>query len=65
MNLKKIPVHLPRTVNIGIRKSGLLRKIFKAQMSHLPRTAGQPTADLPDALCLCQLTEQHGYKMRP
>lgn len=63
--IEEIPVHLPGPLRIRIAERGLLRGIPKAQMLDLAHTAGKPSADLPDALGLCQLTKQHGDKVGP
>ena len=63
--IEKVPIHLPWPVGIRIGQCRLLRRLLKPKMLQLPHTTGKPSADLPDTLGLCQLTEQHRYEMRP
>ncbi len=63
--VKEVPIHLPRPVGIGIGKGGLPGKVNKSQVSDLAYAAGKASADLPDALGLSQLAEQHGYEVCP
>jgi hypothetical protein len=63
--VEEVPVHLPRPVGIGIGKGGLPGKVNKPKVPDFAHAAGEAAADLPDALGLGQLAEQHGYELSP
>lgn len=63
--IKQIFKHLPGSVCIGIGQGWFVRYVFHSQMFQFPHAAGQFAADLPEALGLCELAEEHGNEMFP
>ena len=58
-------IKLPGTVGIGIGKSALGRGSTQSQVTELAAGDGQSVADLPQALGLGQLAEEHGDILVP
>jgi len=55
--VKEVLEHFPGSVAIGIGQSGFVGCFLQTQVSYLAYSAGNPTADLPEALGLGQLAE--------
>jgi hypothetical protein len=60
-----ILIKLPGTVGVGIGKCALCRGSTQSQMTELATGNCQAVADLPQALGLGQLTEEHGHILIP
>lgn len=58
-------VKLPGTVGIGISQGAFGRSGAQSQMAELAAGDGQSVADLPQALGLGQLAEEHGHILAP
>ncbi len=62
---ESVLIKLPGTVGIGVGKCALGGGSAQSQMTELAAGDGQAVADLPQALGLGQLTEQHGDILVP
>jgi len=62
---EELLIKLPGTVGIGIGKRALGRGITQSQMSKFATGDGQTIADLPQALGLSKLAEDHGDILTP
>jgi hypothetical protein len=60
-----ILIKLPRAVGVGVRKGAPGGGGAQSQVTELAAGDGQSVPDLPQALCLGQLTEEHGDILVP
>ena len=62
--VKNLFVQLPGSMLIGIAEGGALGR-SDSKMMQFSFTAGQASADLPQAMSTAQLAKQHGDKLSP
>src|SRR5580700_1527036 len=58
-------IELPGPVRIGIRQCCRLRRFFYTEVAELAFRCRQPATDLPQALRVTQMTEQHRHQLLP
>lgn len=52
-------------LGVGVGQCRFIRGGVHAQVPDFSEAAGQTAADFPQALCLCELAEQHRHEMIP